>query len=87
MTIFALTNRSPLKYTCQLHLIFFTVYSSEYVNYNYKSICLLHTARFYIKVNLNRVSQQLEIRCYMVYATNNFLTILESIHKLFRETN
>ena len=88
MTIFALTNRSPFKYTCQLHLIFFfNIYSSEHVKHNYKSLCLLHTVRFSPKLNLNSVSQQLETRCYIFYATNNFLTILESIYKLFSETN
>ena len=88
MTIFALINRSPFKYTWQLYLIFFsTFYSLEHVKHNYKSLCLLHTARFSPKLNLNSVSQQLETRCYIFYATNNFLTIVESIYKLFSETN
>ena len=86
-TIFALTNRSPLKYTCQLHLIFFTFYSSEHVKHNLKSLCLLYTVRFTPNVNLNSVSRELETRYYIFYATNNFLTILESIYKLFSETN
>ena len=38
-------------------------------------------------VNLHSVSQQLETRCYIFYASNNILTILESIYKLFSETN
>ena len=41
----------------------------------------------FIFLNDNIISQQLETRSYIFYASNNFLTILESIYKLFSETN
>ena len=44
-------------------------------------------SKIFTKVNLNSVSQQLGIRCHVFYATNNFLTFLEGICKLFSETN